>query len=109
MRLGGVGIVRFVINDITVDEDDAAIVRAIIGLGHNLDLKLVAEGVETQAQLEFLRTAGCDLIQGFVMSEAVPGDALVSLLNATASQPAHEARQGEAVAHGVAGALPKLA
>jgi diguanylate cyclase (GGDEF)-like protein len=100
---------RAFINDITVDEDDAAIVRAIIGLGHNLDLKLVAEGVETQAQLEFLRTAGCDLIQGFVMSEAVPGDALVSLLGATASRPAHEARQGEAAARGVAGAVPKFA
>jgi diguanylate cyclase (GGDEF)-like protein len=100
---------RAFINDITVDEDDAAIVRAIIGLGHNLDLKLVAEGVETQAQLEFLRTAGCDLIQGFVMSEAVPGDALVRLLGATASRPAHEARQGEAAAHGVAGAVQKFA
>lgn len=100
---------RAFINDITVDEDDAAIVRAIIGLGHNLDLKLVAEGVETQAQLEFLRTAGCDLIQGFVMSEAVPGDALVRLLATSASRPAHEARQGEAAAHGVAGAVPKFA
>ncbi len=100
---------RAFINDITVDDDDAAIVRAIIGLGHNLDLKLVAEGVETQAQLEFLRTAGCDLIQGFLMSQAVPADALVSLLNASASRPAHEARQGEAAAHGVAGAVPKFA
>jgi diguanylate cyclase (GGDEF)-like protein len=84
---------RAFINDITVDADDAAIVRAIIGLGHNLDLKLVAEGVETQAQLEFLRAAGCDLIQGFLMSEAMPADSLASLLDAaTPPAPRQDAR-----------------
>ncbi len=83
---------RAFVNDLTVDADDAAIVRAIIGLGHNLDLKLVAEGVETPAQLEFLRTAGCDLIQGFLMSEAVPADALVGLLNTGVPAPGGDAR-----------------
>lgn len=84
---------RAFVNDITLDADDAAIVRAIIGLGHNLDLKLVAEGVETQAQLEFLRAAGCDLIQGFLMSEAVPADALVSLLSTIAPAAGQDARR----------------
>ncbi|MGH8132273.1 MAG: putative bifunctional diguanylate cyclase/phosphodiesterase, partial [Steroidobacteraceae bacterium] len=51
---------RAFVNDITVDADDATIVRAIIGLGHNLNLKIVAEGVETPEQLQFLRAASCD-------------------------------------------------
>ncbi|MGC1730217.1 MAG: EAL domain-containing protein [Steroidobacteraceae bacterium] len=84
---------RAFVNDITVDGDDAAIVRAIIGLGHNLDLKLVAEGVETQAQLEFLRAAGCDLIQGFLMSEAVPADSLVGLLETMPPAPHRDGRE----------------
>lgn len=62
---------RAFVNDITVDSDDAAIVRAIIGLGHNLNLKIVAEGVETPEQLEFLRAAGCDLVQGYLLSRAL--------------------------------------
>jgi diguanylate cyclase (GGDEF)-like protein len=71
---------RAFVNDITVDSDDAAIVRAIIGLGHNLNLKIVAEGVETPAQLEFLRAAGCDLVQGFLMSRAMAPGAFLELL-----------------------------
>lgn len=46
---------RAFVNDITADPDDATIVRAIVGLGHNLNLKIVAEGVETLEQLQFLR------------------------------------------------------
>ena len=97
---------RAFVNDITVDADDAAIVRAIIGLGHNLGLKLVAEGVETQAQLEFLRAAHCDLIQGFLMSEAVPADSLLRLFG-TGMPPAslEDARQaGQPAAPGAASA-----
>jgi diguanylate cyclase (GGDEF)-like protein len=73
---------RAFINDITADADDAAIARAIIGLGHNLNLKIVAEGVETQAQLEFLRAAGCDLVQGFLLSRAVAPGAFLETLRA---------------------------
>jgi diguanylate cyclase (GGDEF)-like protein len=102
---------RTFVNDITVDADNAAIVRAIIGLGHNLDLKLVAEGVETQAQLEFLRAAGCDLIQGFLMSEAVPADSLLRLLDTTAPlAPRQDVRQGvEPAVPGLAAAAPRSA
>jgi diguanylate cyclase (GGDEF)-like protein len=71
---------RTFINDIPQCEDDSAIVRAIIGLGHNLGLKLVAEGVETGAQLEFLRREGCDWIQGFFMSHAVSASSFEGLL-----------------------------
>jgi EAL domain-containing protein (putative c-di-GMP-specific phosphodiesterase class I) len=63
---------RSFVADISDDPDDAAIVRAIIALGHSLDLKIVAEGVETAAQLQFLQAESCDAIQGFLMSAAVP-------------------------------------
>src|ERR1700722_511006 len=71
---------RSFISDITFDPDDAAIVRAIIALGHNLDLKLVAEGVTTQAQLQFLQDESCDAFQGFLMSPGVPANAFRDLL-----------------------------
>ncbi|HXB17389.1 MAG TPA: EAL domain-containing protein [Steroidobacteraceae bacterium] len=77
---------RAFVNDIAAGASDAAIVRSIIGLGHNLNLKIVAEGVETPAQLEFLRAAGCDLVQGFLMSRAVPPGAYVELLRAGAAR-----------------------
>jgi predicted signal transduction protein with EAL and GGDEF domain len=62
---------RSFVADINNDADDAAIVRAIIALGHSLDLKIVAEGVTTAAQLRFLRTEACDAIQGYLMSPAL--------------------------------------
>jgi diguanylate cyclase (GGDEF)-like protein len=71
---------RSFVADISDDPDDAAIVRAIIALGHTLSLKIVAEGVTTQAQLKFLQAEGCDSIQGFLMSPAVAADAFVELL-----------------------------
>ncbi|HYM43597.1 MAG TPA: EAL domain-containing protein [Steroidobacteraceae bacterium] len=73
---------RAFVSDITRDADDAAIVRAIVGLGHNLNLKIVAEGVETLEQLQFLRTTGCDLVQGYLMSRAVEAQAFAQLLRA---------------------------
>jgi EAL domain-containing protein (putative c-di-GMP-specific phosphodiesterase class I) len=59
---------RSFIRDISVDKDDAAIVRAIIGLAHNLRLKVVAEGVETEQQLEYLRSLESDEYQGYYCS-----------------------------------------
>jgi diguanylate cyclase (GGDEF)-like protein len=82
---------RTFVNDINHCEQDAAIVRAIIGLGHNLDLKLVAEGVESAAQLEFLRRERCDLIQGFFMNPALPAQEFERLLPAAGSVPADPA------------------
>jgi len=55
---------------------DAAIVRAVIALGHDLNLKIVAEGVRTLEQLRFSRAEGCDAVQGYLMSPAVPGGVL---------------------------------
>ena len=63
---------RSFIRDITTDSDDAAIVGAIISMAHNMELKVIAEGVETEEQLEFLRKLHCDEIQGFLFSPPVP-------------------------------------
>jgi predicted signal transduction protein with EAL and GGDEF domain/CheY-like chemotaxis protein len=71
---------RSFVADISDDPDDAAIVRAIIALGHSLDLKIVAEGVTTHAQLEFLQAESCDAVQGFLMSPAVPAGTFRDLL-----------------------------
>jgi predicted signal transduction protein with EAL and GGDEF domain/FixJ family two-component response regulator len=71
---------RSFVSDISEDPDDASIVRAIIALGHSLDLKIVAEGVTTQTQLQFLQAESCDAIQGFLMSPAVPANAFRDML-----------------------------
>ena len=63
---------RSFIRDMLDDADDAAIVRAIIDLGHSLGLEIVAEGVETEAQLAFLRRHGCEHVQGFLIAPPTP-------------------------------------
>jgi len=70
-RIDKLKIDRSFIRDISSDLDDAAIVRATIGLAHNLRLKVVAEGVETADQLAFLRSLGCDEYQGYFKSRPV--------------------------------------
>ena len=62
------------VRDIEKDDGDAAIVRAIISLGHRLNLEVIAEGVETLGELDFLRIRGCDQIQGYYFSRPLPAD-----------------------------------
>lgn len=62
------------------DLEDAAIIRAVIGLAHTLGLSVIAEGVETQAQLDLLRSDGCDVIQGFLYSRPLSEAALLEFL-----------------------------
>ena len=66
------------VNDIHVDMDDKAIVDAVIGLGHSLNLEVVAEGVEEVEQLNYLREKGCDFIQGYLYSKPLPADTFVT-------------------------------
>ena len=70
------------IRDITTDPSDAAIVKAIIGMAHSLGIKTVAEGVETQAQKEFLLAHGCDFMQGYYFSVPLMPEAFAALLDA---------------------------
>ncbi|MEO5696915.1 MAG: GGDEF domain-containing phosphodiesterase, partial [Burkholderiaceae bacterium] len=70
--LDGVKIDRCFIKDLESDPRDAEISSAIIAMSHSLKLTVLAEGVETAGQLEFLRRKGCDSIQGFLFSPAVP-------------------------------------
>jgi diguanylate cyclase (GGDEF)-like protein/PAS domain S-box-containing protein len=66
---------RSFVKDTPDDPEDSAIAIAVIALGHGLRLKVVAEGVETQAQVDFLRAQGCDEIQGYLLSRPLDSDA----------------------------------
>ncbi|GMQ83899.1 MAG: hypothetical protein BMS9Abin06_0645 [Gammaproteobacteria bacterium] len=72
---------RSFIHDLTQDPDDATLVEAIIVMGRALNLNVIAEGVETEAQVEFLRTHHCDSIQGFLISKPKPAQELTTLLH----------------------------
>ncbi|HZF23125.1 MAG TPA: EAL domain-containing protein [Burkholderiales bacterium] len=75
---------RSFIRDLPEDRDDASITRSIIAMAHNMKLDVVAEGVETPEQLEFLHAYGCDEIQGFLFSEPLAADAFERFLGAPA-------------------------
>jgi diguanylate cyclase (GGDEF)-like protein len=74
---------RGFIGEVMSRPDDASIVRAIVSLAHSLKLKVVAEGVESVEQLEFLKTLGCDQYQGFHFSPALPAAQFEALVRAT--------------------------
>lgn len=71
---------RSFLSTIPGDDDSVAIITAIISMGHRLGLKIVAEGIETQQQLDFLRSHGCNTGQGFLFSPGVPPEQFVNLL-----------------------------
>ena len=76
---------RSFVQDIANNADDAAIVNAIVALGHSLGLTVIAEGVETIEQLIYLRTIQCDEIQGYLFSRPVPGEEMTRLLQSGCS------------------------
>ncbi len=71
---------RSFVSDITTDQDDASIVQAIIALGHTLGLKVVAEGVETREQLDFLKGLDCNEYQGYYFHAPMPAEDFSRLL-----------------------------
>jgi diguanylate cyclase len=87
---------RSFISEVMSRPDDASIVRAIVSLAHSLRLKVVAEGVESPAQLEFLKTIGCDQYQGYHYSRALPASQFEALVrsNRTAEPELSEADAG---------------
>jgi EAL domain-containing protein (putative c-di-GMP-specific phosphodiesterase class I) len=66
--------------DVADDPGDAALVRAAIAMAHSLQLRVVAEGVETDAQKAFLQAEGCDMAQGFLYARPQPGKAFCERL-----------------------------
>jgi diguanylate cyclase (GGDEF)-like protein/PAS domain S-box-containing protein len=71
---------RSFVSDVCKDPHDTAIVRAIINLGHALDMTVIAEGVETKEQLQYLSALECDVVQGFLFSKALSTKAFEELL-----------------------------
>ena len=71
---------RSFVMDIPANEDDMAITSAVIAMSHQLHLKVVAEGIETSAQLEYLLSQGCEYGQGYYFSKAIPLDDITKLL-----------------------------
>ncbi len=77
LPINSIKIDRSFVRDVTIDTDDAAITRTIIVMGHNLGLKVIAEGVETKEQMAFLRESECDEVQGFLIATPQPPQEIV--------------------------------
>lgn len=76
--------------DLGVDAQGAAIARAMIQLAHSLDMTVVAEGVEEEAQADCLRTWGCDLMQGYLYARPLPEGEATALLDAKLGAALHD-------------------
>jgi diguanylate cyclase (GGDEF)-like protein/PAS domain S-box-containing protein len=78
---------RAFVRDIETDENDAAISAATLALAKNLGLRVVAEGVETEAQRDFLSSHGCNLLQGYLFGKPEPADALTARWQSSTAMP----------------------
>ena len=72
---------RAFIKDIIIDEEDAALTKAIISMAHSLGLKVIGEGIETQEQLDFLRGENCDQFQGYYFSKPLSSEKFIECLD----------------------------
>jgi EAL domain-containing protein (putative c-di-GMP-specific phosphodiesterase class I) len=86
LHLNGIKIDRSFVSDITDSRHDKAIVSAIVGLAHGLGFRVVAEGIESEAQLTVLRDLGCDEAQGFHLSRPMSGEQIAAQFLAPAVQ-----------------------
>lgn len=84
---------RSFVQDIAADDNDASLTRAVIQMAHSLKLKVVAVGVETDAQLRLLTSHGCDQIQGYCFARALPVPQLEALLASGKTLPLHLQKQ----------------
>jgi EAL domain-containing protein (putative c-di-GMP-specific phosphodiesterase class I) len=78
---------RSFVTDLETDANDAAIVRMVIGIAKELELKVIAEGVETDGQRDFLHQHHCDQIQGFYLSQPVPAESIPGTIAAFPPTP----------------------
>jgi EAL domain-containing protein (putative c-di-GMP-specific phosphodiesterase class I) len=78
---------RSFVDGLGTESEDSAIVAAVVSLGHALGLSVVAEGVETERQLEELRALGCDRAQGFLFSAPQPADVFAAVVTSSRRDP----------------------
>ena len=83
---------RAFVKDLASESEQAAIAIAIIAMAHGLKLRVLAEGVETQPQLDILRDQGCDAIQGYFFSHPLPADRVEQLIRDLRAKAGHERR-----------------
>ena len=81
---------RSFVADVPENDDDAAIIDTIIAMAHRLNLRVIAEGVETAAQRDFLREHGCDWVQGYYFGRPMPLEDLLQCLQGQAIHPVRE-------------------
>ncbi len=86
MPIDALKIDKSLIDDVLIDSDDAEIANAIIRLAHALNMRVVAEGVETPEQVAFLKSHGCDEIQGYVFARPLPPDKISAFFDKTLGQ-----------------------
>ncbi len=85
------GLAPQLVKDLAANSHDAEIASSIILIAHNLELRVIAEGVENEDQLAFLRRRGCDEMQGFIFSRPVAADAFEEMLTSGKLLRTHQA------------------